>query len=322
MKNVCDIVQDILPLYVDDVCSDSSKSFVEEHLAECAKCSETMNSLKRNAIESNLIDEKENVLKHHFRAAKRKTFTVGVITAGVLMIPVIVCLIVNLATGHALNWFFIVLTSLLITASLTVVPLVFESKKLLWTTGSFLGSLLLLLATCCIYTGGRWFFMAAISVLLGTSTLILPIIAKKYFCDNSFWKRNKGLLVFTSDTILLYSLIFSVAAYINQPGFIFSAISITTVCTVSVWLFFLIVRYWKVNGLIRTGGAFIFFGLFLSSINRIIYFILERSTLLIGTDLCVTFKDDYINLSLSAVCVAVGIIFLLVGLPFKKKDKA
>ena len=206
MKNVCDIVQDILPLYVDDVCSDSSKSFVEEHLAECAKCSETMNSLKRNAIESNLIDEKENVLKHHFRAAKRKTFTVGVITAGVLMIPVIVCLIVNLATGHALNWFFIVLTSLLITASLTVVPLVFESKKLLWTTGSFLGSLLLLLATCCIYTGGRWFFMAAISVLLGTSTLILPIIAKKYFCDNSFWKRNKGLLVFTSDTILLYSL--------------------------------------------------------------------------------------------------------------------
>ncbi len=321
MKNICDIVQDILPLYVDEVCSDSSRTFVEEHLEECEKCLETLKSLRKNAFEDNLIDEKENILGRHFKAAKRKTFTVGVITAGVLMIPVIVCLIVNLATGHALNWFFIVLTSLLVTASLTVVPLVVESKKLLWTSGTFLGSLMLLLATCCIYTGGKWFFIAAISVLLGASTVILPIIAKKYFPEHSFWKRNKGLLVFTTDTILLYSLIFSVAIFIKTTNFLFKALSITTVCVVSAWLFFLIVRYWRVNGLMRTGGALIFFGMFLSSINTIINSILEGSVLEIGYNFSVAFKDDWINLELSVICIAVGIIFLFIGLIVKPKNK-
>ena len=37
----CEIVQDLLPLYADDVCSDSSKAFVQEHLAVCANCRQT-----------------------------------------------------------------------------------------------------------------------------------------------------------------------------------------------------------------------------------------------------------------------------------------
>ena len=34
-KVSCDIIQDILPLYCDDVCSLDSKKMVEEHLQEC-----------------------------------------------------------------------------------------------------------------------------------------------------------------------------------------------------------------------------------------------------------------------------------------------
>lgn len=315
MKNVCDVVQDILPLYVDEICSDSSKSLVEEHLAECKKCSGTLKSLRKNSFEETLIEEKENVLEHHFKAAKRKTFVVGIITAAVLMIPVIVCLIVNLATGHALNWFFIVLTSLLVAASLSVVPLMVSSKKLLWTSVSFLGSLFLLLGTCCIYTGGRWFFIASISVLLGASTVLLPIISKIYFHNNSFWKKNKGLMVFTIDTVLLYSLMFSVGIFIKSSGFLSPALSITTFCVVSAWLFFLIVRYWRVNGFIRTGGATIFSGIFLLVINRFVAFVLNEPLSNIEG------QNEYINLGIAIGCFCVGVIFCIIGLIAKPKDK-
>ena len=40
MKNTvtCEIIQDLLPLYADDVCSDSSRAFVQEHLTACDSC--------------------------------------------------------------------------------------------------------------------------------------------------------------------------------------------------------------------------------------------------------------------------------------------
>lgn len=38
MKLTCEIVQDLLPLYEDDMCSKESKEAIEEHLRECEDC--------------------------------------------------------------------------------------------------------------------------------------------------------------------------------------------------------------------------------------------------------------------------------------------
>ena len=38
MKTSCKIIEDLLPLYVDDVCSDESRKLVEGHIAECSEC--------------------------------------------------------------------------------------------------------------------------------------------------------------------------------------------------------------------------------------------------------------------------------------------
>lgn len=34
----CEIVQDLLPLYAENLCSEESRAYVEEHLKECAEC--------------------------------------------------------------------------------------------------------------------------------------------------------------------------------------------------------------------------------------------------------------------------------------------
>lgn len=41
----CEMIQDLLPLYHDDVCSDASKTLVQEHLANCENCREYLASL-------------------------------------------------------------------------------------------------------------------------------------------------------------------------------------------------------------------------------------------------------------------------------------
>ncbi|MHC4203730.1 MAG: zf-HC2 domain-containing protein [Planctomycetota bacterium] len=60
MKTNCKIIEDLLPLYIDEVCSDESKRFVEEHLEECDACSAKLKAQKaeikvdKEKIEQNL----------------------------------------------------------------------------------------------------------------------------------------------------------------------------------------------------------------------------------------------------------------------------
>lgn len=42
----CNVNKDLLPLYVDDVCSEESKDLVEEHLSECEECQNYYDALK------------------------------------------------------------------------------------------------------------------------------------------------------------------------------------------------------------------------------------------------------------------------------------
>ena len=70
----------------------------------------------------------------------------GLITLG--------CLLGNLLSQHALTWFWIVLASELMVASLTLLPtFVPEGRRGLASLGGFTGCLLLLLLVCCLYTG-------------------------------------------------------------------------------------------------------------------------------------------------------------------------
>ena len=38
MKLSCKVIEDMLPMYYDGVCSDESAALVEEHLKECPEC--------------------------------------------------------------------------------------------------------------------------------------------------------------------------------------------------------------------------------------------------------------------------------------------
>jgi predicted anti-sigma-YlaC factor YlaD len=47
MKNNCEIIQDLIPLYCDGCASDASRKEVEEHIDECRECRSFAASYRR-----------------------------------------------------------------------------------------------------------------------------------------------------------------------------------------------------------------------------------------------------------------------------------
>lgn len=56
MKISCNIIEDLLPLYVDDMVSEDSRQLVEEHLKECPSCRKMQEEMMR---ENHLTDIKK-----------------------------------------------------------------------------------------------------------------------------------------------------------------------------------------------------------------------------------------------------------------------
>ena len=88
-KMHCDIVKDLLPLYVDDVCSEKSKIAIEEHLKNCEECNSYYRMLKEdepkvqtdwtssNLLEGKFIQGIENKIK--------KKITFDMVVAGFMV---------------------------------------------------------------------------------------------------------------------------------------------------------------------------------------------------------------------------------------------
>ena len=267
MKYICDVIRDLLPLYQDQVCSAESTRVVRAHLEECDECRKMAEKLADVNVDNTLKEECDNVVGKHIRRERRRSVLVGTALAGILMIPVIVCLICNIAVGHSLDWFFIVLTALLVFASLTVVPLVVEEKRGLITILSFAVSLILMLFTICIYARGTWFPIVAVAVLFGLAVVFLPYVVCQLFRSDKF--RHKGLVVMVADTALLYALIV-------LCGGRMTALAVTSFCILLPWAMFLVIRYLGVNGLIRAGICTILVGIFVAVVNDVLAWILRE----------------------------------------------
>ncbi|MBQ9141742.1 MAG: zf-HC2 domain-containing protein [Lachnospiraceae bacterium] len=58
-KMNCDIIQDLIPSYVDEICSDASKECVEEHLKDCDACRRIADLCKKTALSATSIEKKQ-----------------------------------------------------------------------------------------------------------------------------------------------------------------------------------------------------------------------------------------------------------------------
>ena len=58
MKNECGIIRDLLPLYAENIASDESVEFVEEHIKTCEECREELERIKEpKPLDTNALQE-------------------------------------------------------------------------------------------------------------------------------------------------------------------------------------------------------------------------------------------------------------------------
>ena len=219
MNKECEIVRDILPLYVDDVCSASSREIIDEHLKTCPDCAAYLEDIRASEAESELRSEKSLVIQNQARRFKRRSAATGSVISALFMIPILICLIVNLTSGRTLDWFYIVVAAMLVVASVTVVPVMVPDSKLFWTLCAFCGSLVILLAVCALYTRGDWFFVAASASIFGLAVFFLPFAIKAKPLRPWVEGRNKALLVLAVDFILFGNMMNVISMHQKGMGF-------------------------------------------------------------------------------------------------------
>jgi len=89
-KYDCDVVKDLLPLYLDEVCSEKTKDMVAEHLLECVECSVELEQLKETLQADPVEVEKE---KGGLKNLKKRIFQKKVITTiiGIVCACIVFC---------------------------------------------------------------------------------------------------------------------------------------------------------------------------------------------------------------------------------------
>lgn len=72
--DTCEIVGDLLPLYVDGICSEASKAMVEDHAKECERCLASLEGMRSADAERILQAEKSSALERHKRRLDYRIF--------------------------------------------------------------------------------------------------------------------------------------------------------------------------------------------------------------------------------------------------------
>lgn len=95
MKKDCNVIKDLLPLYIDDVCSNESRELVEKHLRNCNNCQKYLDELKFDIKESK-VDE-INVFK---KFAKKINFKIIINTIIISCFVLAITLGILYFSGH------------------------------------------------------------------------------------------------------------------------------------------------------------------------------------------------------------------------------
>lgn len=86
MKIDCGIVQDLIPSYVDGLCSESSKQCVEEHIKECEECRAFFEECRTVELSGKVLEEQQ---LDGLRKVKRKIKWQNMFSYGLLLVVIV-----------------------------------------------------------------------------------------------------------------------------------------------------------------------------------------------------------------------------------------
>lgn len=194
------------------------------------------------------VDKEERKKSVYARRWKTLSFTWNLFFIISYGITLLTCFIVNLAGGKTLDWFFIVLTSIILASTFTTVPRYISKYKLLIVPLSQLLALFLLFGVCCIYTSGTWFILATVPTCFAFLLIFLPIFLKHYIPNF----KHTAIVSVSVDIISLLAMLFIINTVENGSWFFIFALPLTLYCSVIPLIFVLVIRYTNLEKLLKS----------------------------------------------------------------------
>ena len=302
----CDVVQDLLPLYYDNACTSASKKMVEQHLMTCEKCKKTYEALRNTTIDTVMKNESVGILERHAKKERNMAYKAGIMIALILMVPVLITFIVSMSSGGGLGVFAVLTASMLLVASLSVVPLLSTQRRM---TKSILASVIALLLIFFFVdrmNGGGEFVLWTVPTIFGLSIVFFPLVIRNITLP-PILSDKKALITLTWDTLWLFLTIFEVCNHSGDIEGMRTGYTVSLILMTGVWLVFLIARYLPVNVWIKAGIILIISCIWTAFINDVYAYFAEHKKQL--TILSTNFSDWSNNICFNANVYTLILIF-------------
>lgn len=260
-KLPCDVVQDLLPLYVDGVCSVDSRQLVEAHLTDCADCRAMLADLQESEAEAAFHADAKAVIGAHNKRQSKTALALGLLISVFLTGLMGVMLYVTLKGWSDWQTTATVGASLLFLAGLTAVPLLASSKRL--TKAIVFSTLALVLVILCeeAFFGeesGLETLQIITATIFAISLFAFPVVVRQAHLPEPLC-HHKLVITMLWDSIWFVLMMLFLAIDVPQEmGFVMVA----TLSLVAVaWLIALAARYLRVHWLAKCGIAVVLLAL-------------------------------------------------------------
>lgn len=260
-KLPCDVVQDLLPLYVDGVCSADSRQLVDAHLAECDDCRRVLADLQESETEVAFHADAKAVIRAHNKHQSKTALALGVLISVFLTGVMGVMLYVTMKGWSDWQTTITVGASLLFLAGLTAVPLLASSKRL--TKAIVFSTLALVLVILCeeAFFGeesGLETLQIITATIFAISLFAFPVVVRQAHLPEPLC-HHKLVITMLWDSIWFVLMMLFLAIDVPQEmGFVMVA----TLSLVAVaWLIALAARYLRVHWLAKGGIAVVLLAL-------------------------------------------------------------
>lgn len=103
-KKDCNIVRDLLPNIVENLATDDSEQFVQNHISNCSECKEILemlqNDKKKQTVDS---DEKEKIEINHLKKYSKKMSLLKTLLFSIIIIIIVILIVVSIYLVKSIN---------------------------------------------------------------------------------------------------------------------------------------------------------------------------------------------------------------------------
>lgn len=268
-KLPCDVVQDLLPLYVDGVCSADSRQLVDAHLAECDDCRRVLADLQESETEVAFHADAKAVIRAHNKHQSKTALALGVLISVFLTGVMGVMLYVTLKGWSDWQTTITVGASLLFLAGLTAVPLLASSKRL--TKAIVFSTLALVLVILCeeAFFGeesGLETLQIITATIFAISLFTFPVVVRQAHLPEPLCHHKLVITMLWDSIWFVLMMLFLAIDFPQDMEFMMEGplllVGAATLSLVAVaWLIALAVRYLRVHWLAKCGIAVVLLAL-------------------------------------------------------------